>query len=210
MDDRTLARFFSFVDKDGPVALNRPDLGRCWLWTGGKNKGYGIFWAYGKTHRAHKFAYRAFVGEVPDGLDLDHFACNRTDCVNYRHVRPATARENALRSTSPISGNRAKDECPEGHSFAEHGRVNGAGSRECVLCKRKRQRDNKKADRDAMRGHEIPRPTDTHCANGHPWAPETTYLKAGRKTPECKICRREKQSALRAGAKAASAHPAPA
>jgi hypothetical protein len=202
MDDRTLARFFSFVNKNGPLAANNPELGRCWIWTGGLNRGYGIFWAFGTSHRAHKFAYRVFVDEVPPDLPhLDHFACDRTDCVNYQHVRPDTARGNALRSGNIAAQNRAKDECPAGHDYAIHGRVNEAGSRECTLCVRKRQREAKKAKRDAERGHEISRGTETHCANGHPWTAETTYLKAGRKTPECKICRRESQATSRAAKK---------
>jgi len=205
MDDRTLERFFSFVNKNGPVAANNPELGRCWLWTGGKNRGYGCFWADGKTHRAHVFSYRTFVGAIPkDKPQLDHFACDRNDCVNYRHARPETARGNTLRSGNACAVNRAKDECPAGHDYAENGRINEAGARECKPCKRKQQREAKKAKRDAARGFEAPRATDTHCANGHPWTPETSYFKPGRDAPDCKICRRESQSASRAAARAAA------
>jgi hypothetical protein len=191
MDDRsdTLARFFSFVNKNGPVAANNPELGRCWIWTGGRCRGYGIFWADGKSQRAHRFSYRTFVEEIPPDLPhLDHFACDRTECVNYGHVRPDTARGNALRSGNLAAQNRAKEECPAGHLFAEHGRVNSDGSRECIPCVRKRQREKKKARRDAARGFKVRRATETHCANGHRWTPETTYIHP-RGTKVCKICR---------------------
>lgn len=211
MDDRsdTLARFFSFVNKNGPVAANNPELGRCWIWTGGLNKGYGVFWANGTTNRAHKFSYRTFVGEVPPDLPhLDHFACDQTDCVNYLHVRPDTPRGNALRSGNIAAQNRAKDECPDGHDYAIHGRVNAAGSRECALCVQKRQREHKKAQRDAERGFEAPRATDTHCADGHPWTEESKYFRPGRDAPDCKICRRQSQAASRAAKKKPGAEAA--
>jgi hypothetical protein len=198
MDDRTLERFFSFVNKNGPVAVNRPDLGRCWLWTGGKCRGYGVFWADGKSCRAAGFSYRTFVGPVPPGKQLDHFACDRTDCVRYTHVRPDTARGNVLRSGNAAAVNRAKGECPAGHDFAEHGRINEAGARECKICKRKQDRERKMAKRIAARGGaEIPHATETHCANGHLWTPDTSYYRPGRVKPDCKICRRESQAASR-------------
>jgi hypothetical protein len=35
-------RFWSYVDKNGPVSEHRPDLGPCWIWTGSKTLGYGV------------------------------------------------------------------------------------------------------------------------------------------------------------------------
>lgn len=206
MDDRTLERFFGFADKNGPVAANNPELGRCWLWTGGKTRGYGIFWADGKSQRAHVWSYKTFVGEIPeDRPQLDHFACDRTECVNYRHVRPDTARGNILRSSGPAAENAAKDDCPAGHSYAEHGRVTYQGRRECTLCVRKRQREAAAAKRlEARGGVEIVRSTDTHCRNGHEWTPETTYVDS-KGVRNCKTCRNESLIRSRARAKARKA-----
>src|SRR3990167_10780590 len=60
-------RFWSRVDKDGPVPSNRPDLGPCWVWTGGKvPDGYGSFYTGGHSRNigAHRFAYELCVGEI--------------------------------------------------------------------------------------------------------------------------------------------------
>lgn len=205
MEDRTLARFFGFVNKNGPVAANNPDLGRCWLWTGGKTRGYGIFWANDTSHRAHVFAYKMFVGEVPaDRPQLDHFACDRRDCVNYLHVRPDTPRGNTLRSAGLAAENAAKEKCPEGHSYAEHGRINGQGSRECTICVRKGQRERKKAKRLAERGGvEVARATDTHCKNKHEWTPETMYLHP-RGYRVCRLCQADTLERSRARKRLAS------
>lgn len=58
-----------------------------WRWRGSLNgSGYGNFWDGRKTIRAHLFAYRAFVGPVPEGSRLkatDEHA--ERPCVNPRH-----------------------------------------------------------------------------------------------------------------------------
>ncbi len=66
-------RFWSKVDKDGPVPAHRPDLGPCWLWTAARTHGYGRF---GVTHckmvPAHKWAYESVHGPLRPGVELDH------------------------------------------------------------------------------------------------------------------------------------------
>jgi hypothetical protein len=163
-----IERFFSFVNKMGPIAKNWPELGRCWIWTGGKVRGYGYFWAQGKTHRAHIWSYTTFVKPVPDGLELDHFACDREDCVNYEHVRPATQLVNTLRSTNPMAENARKEDCDYGHPFNEENtRINAKGARECKICKRQAQREMKQAQRAVQRGYApLPAGTET-CPAGH-------------------------------------------
>lgn len=85
-------RFWRLVDKAGPDD--------CWLWTGG-NGGtakhvYGIFRleAGGKTHCAHRFAYELAVGEIPDGMEIDHRHTCPKLCVNPAHLRLATGKQN--------------------------------------------------------------------------------------------------------------------
>lgn len=68
-------RFWAMVSKDGPVPAHRPELGPCWVWTGGKmNSGYGNFCrgaAEGGGYvGAHRFAYELLAEPIPDDLDL--------------------------------------------------------------------------------------------------------------------------------------------
>lgn len=70
----------------------------CWLWIGAKDRnGYGLF---GGT-TASRAAYEAFVGPVPDDLDVDHL-CRQRDCINPAHLQLITHAENLRRrSLSP-------------------------------------------------------------------------------------------------------------
>jgi len=140
-------RFFAKVDLNGPVAKHRPDLGRCHLWLGAKNRGYGICWVRNSTHRAHRVAWEwANNCQVPDGMELDHFACDRTECVNPTHVIPATTRQNTLRSdVTQASINQAKTVCDSGHDFTpENTYITSKGERACKTCKRIDDRERKR------------------------------------------------------------------
>lgn len=78
-------RFWSKVNKTA----------KCWLWTGVMNDdGYGLFSHHGKNERAHRFAWTLLVGEIPDGMQLDHRCRNRV-CVKPDHLRLATNKQNA-------------------------------------------------------------------------------------------------------------------
>ena len=54
----------------------------CWEWTAGCRGGYGNFRVGSlKDHSrrsviAHRFAYMALIGPIPDGLEIDHL-CRR-------------------------------------------------------------------------------------------------------------------------------------
>ena len=95
------ARFWSKVDKDGPVPALRPELGPCWLWLDRLNDdGYGNFAAGGKIHSAPRWAYSHFAAPIPRGLEPDHLCRNRA-CVNYEsHLEVVTRRENVRRGLS--------------------------------------------------------------------------------------------------------------
>ncbi len=70
----------------------------CWIWCGDlKKSGYASGRANGTTKRMHRVIYVEFKGEIPDGLVLDHFACDNKRCVNPDHLRPVTSRENTAR-----------------------------------------------------------------------------------------------------------------
>lgn len=66
----------------------------CWLWTAGRMAGGYAALAMGRRMvRAHVFAYELLVGEIPEGLVLDH-TCHVRHCVNPAHLRTVTRKQN--------------------------------------------------------------------------------------------------------------------
>lgn len=67
---------------------------RCWNWTGSIGAGgYGRFAQDGKNKEAHRVSYELHKGAIPDGYQIDHI-CHNTVCVNPRHLRIATPKQN--------------------------------------------------------------------------------------------------------------------
>jgi hypothetical protein len=136
-----MERFWSKVDKNGPVPACNPGLGNCWQWLAGKDTrgGYGEFAVRrGEVVRTHKFLYEILMGVVPKELVLDHLCRNRS-CVNPWHLEPVTQKVNVLRGESPCSINSKKTHCKNGHRFSEENtyvqpsRLNG---RSCRVCRK--------------------------------------------------------------------------
>lgn len=85
----------------------------CWLWRGSLvQNGYGIFSYYRlgqkTSKRAHRFAYEALVGPIPEGLTLDHL-CRVRRCVNPAHLEPVTIGDNIRRGVLARAQARAED-----------------------------------------------------------------------------------------------------
>lgn len=126
-------RFWLRVDKGGP--------GGCWLWTGCiGTAGYGFFYTGVRQANAHRFAYEAAVGPIPDGMQLDHL-CRVRRCVNPGHLEAVSSRENTLRGHGPAALNARQTHCIRGHEFTpENTYVRSNRSRDCRECKRESRR----------------------------------------------------------------------
>ena len=91
----------------------------CWLWNGSvDNGGYGRLGINNTVKMAHRAVYELLVGEIPEGLEIDHL-CKVRNCVNPAHLEPVSRKENCLRSDSPWAENARKTSCKYGHPFDE-------------------------------------------------------------------------------------------
>jgi hypothetical protein len=101
MDEKTIARFWSYVE--------RGESTECWIWLKGFNTlGYGRFWYGGSrvAHPAHRISWELANGDpVPAGKVICH-RCDNPGCVNPSHLVAGTASEN-MRDMSSKGRHRA-------------------------------------------------------------------------------------------------------
>ena len=135
--DEVTTRFWAKVTRGG--------VDECWLWTGAINHGgYGRFRGRdGRAVLAHRFAYEAVIGQIPDGLHIDHL-CRVRACVNPSHLEAVTQTVNNKRvppQASPFVARRnaARTHCAQGHPYDESNTGRRAsGHRYCRACARER------------------------------------------------------------------------
>lgn len=66
----------------------------CIEWQGKTyDSGYGKITVKGKTCRAHRVAYEAFIGPIPAGLCVLH-TCDNPPCINPAHLWTGTNTDN--------------------------------------------------------------------------------------------------------------------
>lgn len=126
------------------------DPAGCWLWQGYvRPDGYA---AYGKPRRfAHRLAFEAFRGPVPEGLELDHL-CRVRSCVNPAHLEAVTHRENLSRGPSTNWIPARTGACLRGHRRTEGTSYRTpAGAVQCRICRRETEQRYRTRHQEELR-----------------------------------------------------------
>lgn len=120
-------KLFSYIEKTDT----------CWIWNGPIGTGgYGMFSTAhhrGYSIRAHRAAYQILVGDIPEGLVIDHL-CRVRHCVNPEHLQAVTFNENAKRRSI------AYTHCKHGHEYDENNTHVYNGKKYCRMCHKIREK----------------------------------------------------------------------
>lgn len=130
-------------------------MNECIIWDMSlKSSGYGQVWVDGKNQVAHRVAWQALYGEIPQGKYLDHEChneaarngtckggnCQHRKCINPNHLRLTTPQENTLAGLHSVA-TRGGFKC--GHEMIEANIMTRKdGRRECAECNRQRAKAN--------------------------------------------------------------------
>lgn len=166
----------------------------CWMWLRYCNQdGYGIGSWNGIREGAHRIAYRAFRGEIPEGCEIDHLCRNRS-CVNPDHLEAVAHKINVHRGEAPPADNARKTHCPCGREYDIETKRGGRG---CSVCKKAAHEQWRRASGIIPRDEYLAsRRAQTHCKHGHEFSEENTaYDKAGRRV--CRACKRSSNETIR-------------
>lgn len=93
---RDVNRFWSKVNKNGPIPAHCPELGQCWEWKGKPDiSGYGRFRVGKYTSKAHRVSYRIHIGDIEKELAVLH-KCDNAICINPAHLYQGTQLQNSF------------------------------------------------------------------------------------------------------------------
>ncbi len=94
-------------------------LSGCRLWLGFcENNGYGRFYFCNIRDLAHRWAYRAYHGEIPEGLDVLH-TCDVPNCIAEKHIYAGTHTQNMQDKVNRGRCGNGGPSSDESHHFAK-------------------------------------------------------------------------------------------
>lgn len=111
----------------------------CWEWKGYINPGgYGNFGSEtGKVMLTHRWTYSRFVGDLLEGMEIDHL-CRNTKCCNPEHLEQVSRNVNMERTVGLRFNNYAKGDrqfCSKGHEMTEENRYKRKGRINSYICR---------------------------------------------------------------------------
>lgn len=154
------------------MSIPEPNSG-CFIWLGATNPdGYGNVRVGSRTDgtrrqlKAHRAAWSAFVGEIPDGVHVLH-RCDNPACINPEHLFLGTHTDNMRDMVAkgravlipPTVGQGSSNHrygfrathCVHGHLMTPENTIEQCGVRRCRECRLKQGRETQRRYREKRR-----------------------------------------------------------
>jgi hypothetical protein len=156
------ARYADYITRFHRSYIAEPNSG-CFIWLLWLDKkGYGRIRVGDRMISAHRVAWQIENGDIPSELEVDHI-CRVRCCVNVRHLRLLSHRDNVLCGTGLTARYAQRTHCKHGHELIEKNLYKRDGWRLCRQCAIERYEKARQ-----LSGHEYgPDGRRTHCKHGH-------------------------------------------